>query len=95
MALSIPNTPTLGPQGTRGREGVTRGREGVTRGRERVTRGRERVTRGREGVTKGRQRVTELGSFVVPIGLHHRLDFGRGGDAMFNPPPPIELVFLP
>ena len=46
-------------------------------------RGRVRVrVRGRV-----RGRVTELGSFMVPIGLHHQLDFGRGGGAMFNPPP--------
>ena len=40
-------------------------------------------------------RVTELGSFMVPIGLHHWLGFGRGGEVRcLTPPHPRHGAFL-
>ena len=41
----------------------------------------------------GMARVTELGSFMVPIGLHHWLGFGGGQLRRLTPPP--RAVFGP
>ena len=41
-----------------------------------------------------RVRVTELGSLMVSIGLHHRLDFGRGGEVRCFTPPLHRACFL-
>ena len=44
---------------------------------------------------KPKVRVTELGSFMVPIGLHHWLGFGGGHLRRMTPYPYQDLILGP